>query len=93
MKRPDITIPGFHGFDYEGAVPCGEMTKRMFISELLKAVKDGQLYAEATLCTTGDTLMLLIKNKRNGQHEIYDLQVRAHYWEDMEEGSLFKKAD
>lgn len=82
MTKPDITIKGFHGMSYADAVECGEMTKRTMIRELLKAVEDGQLYAEATLCSTGDTVMLLIKNKRSGQHEIYDLQVRAHYFEE-----------
>lgn len=84
MNKPDITIPGFRGMDYSDAVECCEMDKRMLISATMKSYVDGQFFAEATLSTTGDTLILLIKNKRTGQHEVYDLKVRAHYFEDGE---------
>jgi len=53
MKTPDIKIPGFRGFDYENAVECCEMDKRMLIREVLKTHKDGLFFAEATLSATG----------------------------------------
>lgn len=78
MKKPDIEIPGFHGMDYKDAVEIDEYTKRGYIRE---ALKDGPYFADCNLVSSGDTLILVIQNKRTGQREVYDLKVRAHYLE------------
>jgi hypothetical protein len=83
MSKP-IEITGFRSFDYSDAVECDDMTKRMLLREVLKPVEDGRFFADAHLSSTGDTLMLIVRNKRTGQHEVYDLKVRAHYLQDGE---------
>lgn len=82
MKKPDITIPGFRGSDYSDAVECCTMDKRLFIRDCLNVKDDGLFFADAHVASSGDTLVLILRNKRTGQHEIYDLKVRAHYMED-----------
>jgi hypothetical protein len=83
MKTPEILIPGFRGFDFSDAVEIDEYTKRGYVREALKVMEDGKFFAEATTVSSGDTLILVIKNKRTGQHEVYDLKVRAHYLQDI----------
>ena len=80
-NKPDIEIPGFHGFDCSNAVEIDEFTKRTYIRE---ALKDREFFAECNLVSSGDTLILVIKNKRTGEREVYDLKPRAHYWENKE---------
>lgn len=84
MQNPDIAIPGFHGLDYKDAVEIDEYTKRSYIRQALECMKDGHYFAECNLVSSGDTLILVIKNKRTGEHEVYDLKVRAHYFQNQE---------
>jgi len=88
MKKPEIGIKGFHGYDYCDAVEICEMSKRTFIRQALEASNDGQpfYYAECHTVSSGDTLILVLRNKRTGEREVYDLKVRAHYLEDQDGG-------
>lgn len=81
MSKP-IEIPGFRAHDYTDAVECCDMDKRLFIRDCLNVKHDGHFFADAHVSSSGDTLILIIRNKRTGQHEVYDLKVRAHYWEE-----------
>lgn len=83
-NRPEISIPGFHGYDYTNAVEVDEITKRTMITGGLRDVEDGVYFADAHIRSTGDTLILVIRNKRTGDQEVYDLKVRAHYFQDVQ---------
>jgi hypothetical protein len=85
MKEPWIKIPGFRGYDYSNAVEPCETNVRTYIRQCLEVKADGQYFADAHVSSSGDTLILIMRNKRTGQCEIYDLKIRAHY---MEEGDF-----